>query len=51
MREKDAFLLMMGDSRLCSSAEGNVFVEGKRGHNHGSKSPKSCDKKGRDPAE
>lgn len=31
---------MLGDYRLCSYVVGNDFVDGKRGHNHGSKSPK-----------
>lgn len=37
MRKRNAFLFMMGDSRLCSHADGNDHVERKRGDKYKSK--------------
>lgn len=33
MRKRDAFLFMMGDSRLCLYADGNDLVEGMKRDN------------------
>lgn len=33
MRKRDAFLFMMGDSRLCLYADGNDLLEGGREDN------------------
>lgn len=38
MRKRNAFLFMMGDSRLCSYTNGNDCVDGKRRDNDRSKS-------------
>lgn len=38
MRKRDAFLFMLGESRLCSYADGNDVAEGERGDNCKSKS-------------